>query len=198
MAVHDIYRMRIVLRRSAVHPACINNFYFEQLDALILDTPPQDLYQAWAASFEAAYCALFTSFIAITQYQFAKAPLFLTEEVFDFTGVPGTLTGDPLPPRTSICLSNRTADFSRRGRGRVYLPPASESTNTNGSPVNTYVESVRDFGDSLLPFIGDGVTTSRWSPNMWSEADQLAKEIVSFFVTPQWTSQRDRDGILSA
>jgi len=198
VALNDVYRLWIVLRRSAVHPACINNFYFRQDSVLIFDTPGEDLVQAWIATAEPAYIDLFTSFIAITQYQAAKAPLFLTEHIADFVGTAGTLTGDPLPPRTSICLSNRTIDLSRRGRGRVYLPPASESTNTDGHPASAYVTSVFDFGDLLLSGIGDEITTALWTPMMWSEADQEAKQITSFFVTPAWRSQRDRDGILSA
>lgn len=198
MAVNDTYRLRIVLRRSAVHPACINNFYFRQEEGLVFDTPGEDLVEAWQNDVEAAYTAVFTNYIAITQYQVAQAPLFLTEHIADFVGIGGLMSGDPLPPRNSLCLSNRTADISRRGRGRVYLPPANEAVNQFGAPTSAYAGDVLALGNLMLPTIGDGVTTSTWKPMMWSEADQLAKEIVSFFVVPRWTSQRDRDGILSA
>ena len=198
MAEGDTYRLRIVLRRSAVHPACINNLYYRQEDPLILDTAGQDLVDAFQNDCETAYCDVFTSFIAIVQYQVAMAPLFLTEYIRDLPGTPGNMSGDPLPPRTSLCLSWRTADVSRRGRGRIYLPPASESANSAGAPLSGYMTSIDDLGSTLGPTIGDGITTSLWRQMIWSDADQEAKEVTSYFSTPAWRSQRDRDGILSA
>lgn len=198
MAVGDTYRLRVVLRRSFVHPACINSFYFKQGDILIADTPGEDLVQAWQNDAETAYRNCFTNFIAITQYQVAKAPLFETEYTVDFSGIAGNLTGDPLPPRTSYTLSWRTAVLTRRGRGRVYLPPASEADNSSAAPTSGYRTTVSNFGDILVAGIGDGVTTAPWTLMTWSPADQVAREVLSHFSVGGWASQRDRDGILSA
>lgn len=198
MAIGDVYRLRVVLRRSFVHPACINNFYFKAETITIFDTQEEDLVQAWQLSAETAYRNCFTNFIAITQYQVAKAPDFNTAFVLDLAGTPGNLTGDALPPRTSFVLSWRTAVLSKRGRGRVYLPPASEADNSSGAPTAGYRTTVSNFGDLLIGGIGDALTTAQYTLMMWSPADQVAREVTSHFSVGGWGSQRDRDGILSA
>lgn len=197
MAVNDVYRLRVVCRRSSVGVACINDFYFKQTLTTILDSPGEDLVQAWEDDAEVPYTSLFTNFLGVVQYQVAKAPLFLTEHQKDVAGVAGLLTGDPLPPRTSICVSWRTADLTRRGRRRVYLPPANEAQSSDGNPISSYITACLAFGNLFADAsIGDGVTTATWLGMMWSPADQAAKPLLQCFVTSSWRTQRDRSQIL--
>lgn len=52
---------------------------------------------------------------------------------------PGVAGGAPLPQNTALLVHKRTEAAGRRGRGRFYLPGASEqSTNPNGSLVGSY------------------------------------------------------------
>jgi hypothetical protein len=44
----------------------------------------------------------------------------------------GTEPGDPQPPQVSCCVSLRTAQANRHGRGRFYLPPFGEAQVTAG------------------------------------------------------------------
>lgn len=47
--------------------------------------------------------------------------------------IPGTSAGDPLPPQTAILASLRTALIGRSYRGRMFLPPTTESFLSSGA-----------------------------------------------------------------
>jgi len=60
------------------------------------------------------------------------------------TGLPsaGTLGGDQLPANAALCLSFRTANRGRSGRGRNYLFPAVDGSATGSFYVSTYVNAM--------------------------------------------------------
>lgn len=192
MAIGDTYRMRVVWRKTASGTAAINDFYFRQEAALILDTIGKDMWDAFIFSCESTYEALISSVLSTIEVQFGKEPTFETEEVVVTPYLQGAVTGDAMPGQICGVLSRRTATLSRRGRGRLYIPSTGESMNAGGLPSSTYTNALQAFGDSMLPEIGDGITSGPYTPMLWSVADQEAREITSFQARSLWGIQRDR------
>jgi hypothetical protein len=195
MALDDVYRIRFVWRNESDKPAAINDLYFRQDSVLILDTPGEDLWQAFQTSCQAAYTALVTNRLAIFQVFFGKAPVFETEFTVDEVVASGDLTGDAMPTVTCGLLSRYTATLSKRGRGRIFLPCANEANNGDGRPVSGYITALRDFGASMMPSIGDGIVTAGWTPMMWSPEDQVSREVTQWIARGYWGVQRDRRGL---
>lgn len=55
------------------------------------------------------------------------------DTIVSTSGVAGSVATGQLPPNVAVVASHKTATFSRRGRGRVYLPPLPEgSVNDDG------------------------------------------------------------------
>lgn len=192
MAVGDVYRLAVQLRRETDPFTCVNVFHLRQEAPLILDTPGEDLVDAFRSIVETDYLNLFTNLLTIYRYSVAKAPLFLTEYFVDVV-VPGALTGEGLPPRTSAVITWRTADLTRRGRGRTFLPPATEGSSTGSGVTGGYLADMQDFISKYLTVLpADIITHAGWLPGIWSTADQLFKPIISSTANLRWKSQRDR------
>lgn len=197
MAIGDTYRLTVVTGREDLPVTCVNHFYFQQANALIFDTPGQDLVAAWQNYCESTYRALFTNFLVMRRYSVGKAPSFETEHEFTFTTtVAGIGTGEPLPPRTSGLLSLRTPTLSKRGRGRNYLPPATEADNGNGKPTAAYITKMNNLGIAIMEDMPSiNVLFAIWVPQMWSKADQVARPVSQIIARTSWASQRDRSGL---
>lgn len=196
MAVGDTYRLTCVWHREGREDVAVNNFYFRQDSLTILDTPEEDLVEAFKLNVQAAYIGCVTNFLVLFKYAVAKAPDFLTSHEDFITPVAGGRSGDPLPPRTSGLLSLRTGDLTRRGRGRVYLPPASEADSTNGFVATAYFNLMVELAHDLtVDMPAESIVVASWQPMMWSKADAEAKEVTSILIRDRWKSQRDRDGI---
>jgi len=196
MAVGEFYKLTAIWRQATDAPAAVNEFLFEQLDALIFDTAGEDLVDAFRSTCEVAYLACVTGSIALVEYKVAKAPLFLTEYIDDAVEIAGSLTGDPLPARIAGLINKRSADLSRRGRGRTFLPPANEAANTAGAPTVGYVATMQAFADAMMidmPALS--ITNSGWRPALWSEADQVAKAVTQMTAKGRWSSQADRENL---
>lgn len=194
MAVGDTYRLTVVWSNAPGLPTAVNQFHFRQVDTLVLDTPGEDLVGAFQEEVQAAYASLVTNALAIRRYSVAKAPLFLTEHVLEGIGVGGTASGDAMPPQSTGIIEIRTADFTRRGRGRFFIPPGVESFNGLGKPTSAYRTSLGDVAANLM---ADMNTTtighSAWELMLWSRADQEAKLVTTAFGGAFWGSQRDRN-----
>lgn len=196
MAIGDVYRLTAVVQANATAPKCINQWYFRQEAALVFDTPEEDLVGAFIGECQTLYRGLFTNGLEVFQYAVAPVTTFETSYIEDVSGAIGTLTGEPLPPRVAALISFRTADTSRRGRGRTFLPPANEASSQGSTAVSAYRTTMDDFGNAMLNLMS--VTTafhSGWTWMLWSKADQQAKEVVSYIVRAKWSSQRDRGEI---
>jgi hypothetical protein len=164
----------------------------------VFDTPGEDLWEAFRNAADTLYEALVSSLLSTTEIVFGVAPDFATQEILSTPYLTGAATGDPMPAFTAGILSRRTALLTRRGRGRLYLPPSAESFNSQGIPSGSYTNGLQALGDALVPTIGDGITTSVWTPMLWSESDQVAREITSFQARSIWGVQRDRRRLYEA
>jgi hypothetical protein len=52
------------------------------------------------------------------------------------TGAPGTSSGTPLPNEVAICVTLRTANAGRSGRGRIYVPNWATTALGTGNVIN--------------------------------------------------------------
>lgn len=196
MAVGDVYRLTAVVQANATAPKCINQWFFRQEDALVFQTAEEDLVGAFIEECQTFYRGLFTNGLEVFQYAVAPVTTFETSYIQDVSGAIGTLTGEPLPPRVAGLISFRTADTSRRGRGRTFLPPANEASSQGSTAVSAYRTAMDDFADGLLVQMAQTtITHSGWQWMLWSKADQVAKEVVSYIIRAKWSSQRDRGEI---
>jgi hypothetical protein len=194
MAVDDVYRLTAILRAAGDQPSIVNTFHFKALEATVFDTQEEDLVEAFQAEAEDAYREQFTNRLTVFQYKVGKSPTFETAFIKDVSGVVGNLSGDSLGVRNSAVLSFRTATLSKRGRGRLFLPPANEAANgADGHPTSGYIDNMEFFADKLLGMASTvSVLYASYELQVWSKADQAAYPVTAFTARNFWGSQRDR------
>ena len=196
MAVGDVYRLAVHWRRLAFPHTAVNVFHFKQTDALILDSPGEDLVGAFQDKVEPHYLSLVTDYITIFRYTVSKAPTFAIEYEISVPGTPGSLTGQPLPARTSACINWRTATPGRRGRGRTFLPPASEGTSAGNGPESGYISTAGNFINAMITTMAaSGLEFAAWEFQVWSELDAVARVVTNGSLRASWSSQRDRGNL---
>lgn len=196
MATGDVLRLNIITANNPNIAVAVNGFHFRQEGAIFAPTPEEDLLANWLDQAEAQYLACFSSAMFLIKYQLGIGPTFATSfEQFD-GAQSGGLTGEPLPPRNCAVMSKKTADFSRRGRGRTYLPPPSEGVSSGAGLTTGYRTTLTNFASALFDMAtGDGSTYGPWKFVLWSEADQADKDITSYIINLRWGSQRDRSNL---
>ena len=197
MAVNDLYRLTCVWSATSEAPQAINQFHFRQNAGLVFDTPGEDLVAAFRAYCEENYTWLVTEGLELFTYKVSKAPDFQTEHIEEISaGVNGLITGDPLPPRTSGLISLRTAVLTRRGRGRIFLPPAAESVSTAGRASSNYIIAMDTFMENMVTDMNSvSIDYAPWGLEVWSEAEQEGNPVTQWLSRVKWSSQRDRTNL---
>lgn len=202
MAAGQAYRLSIVVKSDSSPFVAINQPVFVQgPTGLIADTPEEDLVGAFRTECEASYLACITSALRLVKYQVGVAPDFATTFELDLgiTGPVGTQGSDPLPPRTASVLSFRSATPGRRGRGRMYLPPASELSSSTGAPTANHITAMNalavDMQDAMALVTASHI---EWFWNIWSGLDATARLVSGFTSRGVWGSQRDRTRLFAA
>lgn len=192
MAIGDFYTIQAQWRLTNGQLTAQNQFHFKQTVAVVFDTPEEDLVEAFKAEIEPAYKACVSGQWGIVNYVVKEQPSGLTlleEAVPDHSGL---LSGDALPPQVATILSFRSTQPGRRGKGRVYLPPANEaSSGTIGTPSTTLNDLVTDLGDELLA-LESNVLYAGWQWSAWSEANQAGYEVITYTPRFQFATQRGR------
>jgi len=195
MAIGDVFKLTTIAEHLSGGKQAVNSWYFEQLGVLILDTPEEDLFDAFLSNVQPVLLDLFTNFISIVTVNIGKGPEYFTS--FQQTvNWQGTASGDPMPAQNCPLLKYRTADVSRRGRGRLFLFAANESVNSSGAPTGAYQDAINTLGEAALVTIHDDVLThAGWIWRMFSPADAVTKVITSYSAGTYWGSQLDRRGM---
>jgi len=196
MAIDDVFRLTCIWRRDVDTPSAVNVFHYRQQDALVFDTPEEDLWEAFQDQVLDTYASLVTNQLVLRRVTIGGpgAPFATTFEAEP--GVQGTLTGDPLPPRTAQLVRLKTATLTRRGRGRLFLPPANEAAGSGGALSAPHFNALGIFAADILNGMNTiTVTTSAWQLMLWSPADQDAKEVTDTIAVSRWSSMRDRKDI---
>jgi hypothetical protein len=192
MAIGDIFNLRVQFRNPTTGLTAENSFTFRQELATVFDTPGEDLVQRFDAEVLVLYEGLITSSYGLERKAVYQKPGNLL--VYEQTpiGQSGTLSGDPLPPMVCGLISERTATPGRRGRGRTYLPPATESVSAGRGPVQAYVDQMTSLIEALVAMNEENINYARWAWGVWSETDQVFREIT--FAIPRliWATQRNR------
>lgn len=103
----------------------------------------------------------------------------------------GVLTGgSPLPPQECLVIGWRTTNASRRGRGRTFIGPLNTGClEANGTPDEGRRAVVEGAAAALVDAF-DGIGNGALC--IWSEADQVGRDLVSGSVRNVFGSLRSR------
>ena len=199
MSVGDKFRLKVTFKSDTSERVAQVTPVFSQEGEPIFDTPEEDLVGAFQEECEALLLACVTASLRLVEYAVVPLPGTAASFVLSLGGAGpvGTQGGDPMPPRTATILSFRSPTAGRRGRGRMYLPPASEASNTAGHPTSGHLAA----GDALgAAMIGDmpslSITHLPWVWYIQSLADADFKPVSAYVTRDYWGTQRDRTNIL--
>lgn len=190
MATGDIVRLSIESLFNG-ETTVVNVFHYRQETELILDTPAEDVIQAWVGGAQPTYLAAISegNVLQVARaVQLTGAPLTIAE--VELTGS-GTRAGTGLTPQSSPCISWRTGIAGRRNRGRTYMPPVPQTDNNAGVIGAGLVAALQDFVDDAI-LIGDGITTADWQLVVWSSITLAGVEVTEGRVPAIFNTQRRR------
>lgn len=191
--IGDIWRVSCIWKRTTNGSACVNNWHWRQDTLTIFDDPAEDVWEAMQLGFMIQYQDIVTNLLALVDVRVSKAPDFVVEYTAQPTTISGTHPGNAMPPRTAGILSLRTDLISRRGRGRIFLPPPGEGFNAaNGNPDVDYILNADQLADFMVNGIGDGLTTAQYTGAVWSKADGVGRVVTGAKTQGYWGTQRDR------
>jgi hypothetical protein len=131
---------------------------------------------------------------------------------------PGTDVGDPLPSKVAFVITLRTALAGKSFRGRIYIPGATETSNTTGGVASAayqaaalaYVQQIQTAMNAaglqlainshaaerqtivVTTFHNDGTTTVRTKSNETAKTGQSNVVIAIESLNSAWESQRRR------
>jgi len=108
----------------------------------------------------------------------------------------GTFGGGPLPGQVSGLITKKSADGSKKGRGRSYIPfPSEDANGPDGNPTADYLLVLIAFATQTMTTLNatgvaglmtaDPVIANRPIPG-------LVKAITSTIPRPRWATQRRR------
>lgn len=190
--IGDFYRFAFLWRAAGSDKVAVNNLYFRQQYALVVDTALQDFWGIFQESCLESYRFAITADLSLVQIVAAKGTPFVTEEVLDVTDVTGGSGGDRMSPRQAAVLSYRTALPTKKGRGRIFLPPAGEADNTGGRPSADYRTNLDNFGAALLDLQNESLSSAGWQWQMYSKTDDEFRAITAYGTRDYWGSRRKR------
>lgn len=198
MSVGDVFELAITWKSDESPYVAVCTPKFRQENALILDTEGEDLVGAFRDKCESAMAACITSTLRLVRYTVSPIPGTGSTYALDLgvTGPVGARAGDRLPPRVAAILSFRTATPGKRGRGRMYLPPASEGDNTLGRPTADLQSALNAFGETMFAdMLAGGLEFANWQWVVRSDKDNISRPVTQYIARDYWGSQRDRTRI---
>lgn len=199
MAVGEIYRLAVKWEHEITGDDAVNIFHFKQLDALILDTPGEDLVGAFQEEVEELYAGIVSVNYSIVQYSVRKVAS--NEDAYDapaaVTGERGT-TSDQLPSTVAAIITWTTGLTGRNNRGRTYLPPTSEGDLLAGLWASTYFPTgMGNFADAMIEAMAElTVTHAGWQLGVRSETFDAFQPITGYVLRQvPGTVRRRRFGV---
>lgn len=192
MAVGDIYTIQAQWRLTNGDLTAQNQFHFRQTLPVVFDTPEEDLLQAFTTEIEPAYVNVVSGQWGIVNYIIKAQPEDLTVLEAAVPDHSGVLGGDALPPQVSTILSFRSPQPGRRGKGRVFLPPANEaSSGVLGAPGSTLQADVTALGTELYDLALNGLYAG-WQWSVWSVTNQSGYAVTGWSSRFRFATQRGR------
>lgn len=192
MAVGDVFTLQVQWRLTNGTLTAQNQFHFRQTAPLLFDTEAEDLIQAFDDVARPDYQACVSGQWGIVNYVVKEQPSGLTVGEAAQPDLSGVQTGDSLPPQVAPILSFRTSQPGRSGKGRVYLPPCSE-TNSGivGSAATAQVNLMLAFASDLQA-MESNVLYAGWEWGVWSEKLQAFNPVTGYTARVSFATQRGR------
>lgn len=183
------YRTGVVTNFPIVGGPAYNTFHFRTEDGIDV---PVELQRATDA-LEDAYANLRGQNPSSVQWVHDGRWVEISDSsIVQTTGwsAQGTASGtfDWLPGMSTICVGWTTASAARSGKGRTFISPWGENSNSNGVPTATAVNAVRAFATALVTASGVGFGAFA----VHSPTFNLTRDIVGANVRPVWASLRSR------
>lgn len=180
MAIGDIFRFSVV-GTGADEQELVNVYHYRQEQALVFDTPGEDLVQAWQLAAETAYSGCFGSDCAIRQYQVRG----VTDPTYGFDlvlvePVGGGLGGEMWPPQDTSLIKWSTGLIGKSFRGRTYAWPATEGHQENGRISSGLRANLIAFADTAV-LIGENPDTATWQMGVLSTYHNKVKRTEPLF-----------------
>jgi len=102
-------------------------------------------------------------------------------------------SGDGLPTEVALCLSYQAEQASgspqARRRGRLYLGPFTEATNSGGRPALAIRQIICRQAKELL---NASIASSSWQWVVYSRVDGVGRNVVGGWCDDSWDTQRRR------
>lgn len=195
MAVNDIYRMAV----EGIGPngqELVNVFHYRQ-EGLGGDDAGEELINAWQEDVQALFLDCFSASVALVNISVRNLtqPTLGTDRPVS-PAEPGSISGDSLPPTSAAVITWLTGLIGRRHRGRTYIWPAGESSQTGGQISGGYDTTLGLFAAAALS-IQEGTLGSIYTMVVHSEVDDGADTPVTIYRVNQFlaTQRRRRVGV---
>lgn len=193
MAIDDVFTLHVnLLDPTSQLTAQINPSFRQETESLSAELG-KDLVDNFVATCESAFLACIAEPYQLQDYAVVQRP----EGVIVYEA-PGDLNNghgvtDCMPRDVSGLISIRTAEISKRGRGRLYVGPVDEAWNgAGGNPNLTFIGLLNAFGLSLMDMAAGDVSYAGFTWGLWSGKDAAFRPLTSFIARSYWGSQRGR------
>lgn len=190
MAVGDIYLLSIESAFGGTENVFINTLaYFQSSDSSI--SGPEALTNAFEFTARPAYSQLISSGIGLRSYTVRNAATGLTLYEESIIGKTGAIAGDPLPNQVAAVLTLVTNEPGRSKRGRIYVPPAGESSSQGSGPDTAYLDAMQNFGNLALN-VAEELDTGAFRLGVWSRKLSVLTFVAAANPQPVWGVIRKR------
>jgi len=110
--------------------------------------------------------------------------------------ISGVGISQAMPKQISALVNWYTGFIGRSARGRLYLPAVEEAQWDGDAWVSTYLAGITDFAETIRSLtvlaFPDPLDSFAWEHVVYSDLLDLAREVISFGVSPNPATQRRR------
>jgi hypothetical protein len=170
MAINGIYRLSARWENNLTGDDIVNVWHFRQDEITILDTPGEDLVQAFVTECIPVYAALVAASYTLNLFSVRQVEggEEIYEEAVSHPGTRGT-AATQLPSTVACVLSWKTGLAGRRRRGRTYMPVTVEGDLDTGQFIAAYLDGVDAFALNMIDDMATGtVGHAAWAFGIWS------------------------------
>ena len=191
MAIGDIFKLAVV-GAGPQGQQLVNTFHYRQQSTLILDTPGEDLVQAFQEHVEPFFLGPISLACELQQYQVRG----ITDITYGYdyilpAALPGGSSGQCSTPMVALIITWRTGLIGRSYRGRSYLWPVSETHIDAGQIDGSLMTDVTVLTQKLIQ-IPLTVGHSDWKLVLWSPTRNAHNDITQGVVRSYLGTQRRR------
>lgn len=193
MAVGDLHMIKILFTSSLSGETLSTSIVVRQDDVVApaIATVGDDVKDWWnvALGGAAAHKSFCAPSVSLSEVQLRRVvPVEPVIQSYT-TGLPiaGTAAGQSLPPSSAVVASLRTAKIGKRYRGRMYLPPVTE-TDSDGNLLSATANTMRD----QLAAFGATLVVDSMTPVVYSRVLGTGEPITAYWIDARLRDQRRR------